>query len=111
MRSLGLGHLAQVAVLPALKRCPNSKLVALISGDPKKQERVAEKYGVDKVYSYELYEECLSNGVFAEIDFLLWFLWSSFWGKQLKRCSTQSQTLPANGDHSNWSPTAKQSSR
>ena len=61
----GLGHLAQVAVLPALKRCPNAKLVALISGDPKKQKKVGEKYGVDRIYSYDQYEECLSNGVDA----------------------------------------------
>src|SRR2546423_15237004 len=61
----GLGHLAQLAVLPALKRCPNSKLVALISGDPKKQKKLGQKYGVDQVYSYDQYEECLSSGVDA----------------------------------------------
>ncbi len=61
---VGLGHLAQVAVLPAFKSAENSELVALVSGDPKKQEKLARKYGVDRVYSYEEYEECLT----AEVD-------------------------------------------
>jgi predicted dehydrogenase len=61
----GLGHLAQVAVLPAFKQRANSELVALISGDPKKQTKVSKKYGVDHVYSYDQYEECLSQGVDA----------------------------------------------
>jgi hypothetical protein len=30
---LGLGHLAQVAVLPAFKNAPNSEVVAIVSGD------------------------------------------------------------------------------
>src|SRR5436190_3154760 len=61
----GLGHLAQIAVLPAFKRCPNAELVALVSGDPLKQKKLGAKYGVDKVYSYDRYEECLSDGVDA----------------------------------------------
>ena len=31
---VGLGDLAQVAVLPAFKNAPNSELVAIVSGDP-----------------------------------------------------------------------------
>lgn len=33
---VGLGHLAQVAVLPGFAHAKNSELVALVSGDPKK---------------------------------------------------------------------------
>ena len=62
---VGLGHLAQVAVLPAFKGAENSELVALVSGDPKKREKLARKYGVDRDYSYEEYEECLAQGVDA----------------------------------------------
>src|ERR1700716_840495 len=62
---IGLGHLAQVAVLPAFASARNSKLVALISEDPKKQSKLAKKYRVESVYSYDQYEECLSQGVDA----------------------------------------------
>ena len=40
----GLGHLAQIAVLPAFKQCPNAELVALVSGDPLKQKKLGAKY-------------------------------------------------------------------
>jgi predicted dehydrogenase len=62
---VGLGHLTQVAVLPAFERARNSKLAALISGDPKKAYKVARKYGVDRLFSYDQYEECLSQGIDA----------------------------------------------
>jgi predicted dehydrogenase len=62
---VGLGHLAQVAVLPAFKTTKNSELVALVSGDPKKREKLGRKYGVERVYSYDEYEECLAAGVDA----------------------------------------------
>ncbi len=62
---VGLGHLTQVAVLPAFKTARNSRLVALISGDPKKEYKLARMYDVDRLYSYEQFEECLSQGVDA----------------------------------------------
>jgi len=62
---VGLGHIAQVAVLPAFKNAKNSELVALVSGDPEKQQRLAPQYGIEKVYSYDRYDECLSQGIDA----------------------------------------------
>src|SRR5258705_1736102 len=62
---VGLGHLAQVAVLPAFKRAPNSELVALVSGERKKLTKLSRQYGVERLYSYDQYEECLSSGVDA----------------------------------------------
>jgi predicted dehydrogenase len=62
---VGLGHLAQVAVLPAFKRATNSELVALISGDPKKTARLNKQYCVERICSYDEYEKCLSEGVDA----------------------------------------------
>lgn len=62
---VGLGHLAQAAVLPAFKNAGNSQLVALVSGDPKKQKKLAAKHKVDRVYSYDQYEQCLADGVDA----------------------------------------------
>jgi predicted dehydrogenase len=62
---VGLGHLAQVAVLPGLDLSRNSKLVALVSGDPKKQTALAKRYDISRVYSYEQYDQCLRDGLDA----------------------------------------------
>ena len=56
---VGLGHLAQVAVLPAFKNAQNSELVAIVSGDAEKRKKVARKYGLEQVYSYDDYEKAL----------------------------------------------------
>jgi len=59
---VGLGHIAQVAVLPAFGNARrNSKLVALVSGDSVKRKALSEKYGVENAYSYEQYDECLKT--------------------------------------------------
>jgi len=63
---VGLGHIAQVAVLPAFGNARrNSRLVAIVSGDPAKREAVQKKYGVEKACSYEEYDALLASG---EID-------------------------------------------
>jgi len=54
----GLGHIAQTAVLPAFAHAKNSRLVALISDDEEKREKLSRKYRCE-AYSYEQYEECL----------------------------------------------------
>jgi len=59
---VGLGHIAQVAVLPAFAHSgKNSRLVALVSDDPVKRREVARKYKTEKTYSYAEYEECLKS--------------------------------------------------
>jgi predicted dehydrogenase len=59
---VGLGHIAQVAVLPAFGNARrNSKLVGLVSGDPLKRERLGAKYEVESTWSYEQYEACLKS--------------------------------------------------
>ena len=50
---VGLGHLAQVAVLPAFREAKNSELVALVSSDEKKTSKLAKQYGIEQVYSYD----------------------------------------------------------
>jgi predicted dehydrogenase len=60
---VGLGHIAQVAVLPAFGNARrNSKLAALVSGDPTKRKELSERYGVDKAVAYEQYDELLKSG-------------------------------------------------
>lgn len=56
---VGLGHIAQVAVLPAFEHAENAELVALISGDEDKRAALAERHGVQHTGSYDEYEEVL----------------------------------------------------
>jgi predicted dehydrogenase len=59
---VGLGHIAQVAVLPAFAHARrNSRLTALVSDDPRKRRVVGQKYRVDKAYGYSEYEACLEE--------------------------------------------------
>ena len=59
---VGLGYIAQAAVLPAFGHAKrNSRLVAFVSGDREKQRALPRRYGVEHVYGYEDYEECLAN--------------------------------------------------
>ncbi len=63
---VGLGYISQIAVLPAFAHArANSRLTALVSGDPSKLKAMAKKYGVKLKYSYERYADCLASG---EID-------------------------------------------
>lgn len=62
---VGLGWIAQAAVLPAFANATeNSELVALISDDPTKRQELGKQYGV-RPYSYDEYDDCLNSG---EID-------------------------------------------
>jgi predicted dehydrogenase len=63
---VGLGYIAQIAVLPAFAHAQeNSELMALVSGDPKKLQKLSRKYKVEHTYSYEQFADCLAGG---EID-------------------------------------------
>jgi len=48
---VGLGHIVQVAVLPAFANAENSQLVALISSDPERQQELSVKCGVKHMCS------------------------------------------------------------
>jgi predicted dehydrogenase len=58
---VGLGHIAQVAVLPAFRNTANAELFALVSGNPDKLEKVGKKYELEHLYSYDDYSRALSN--------------------------------------------------
>lgn len=63
---VGLGYFSQSAVLPAFAHAgKNSKLTALVSDDTEKAVKLAKKYGVKNIYTYDAYIECLNSG---EID-------------------------------------------
>ena len=60
---VGLGWIAQEAVLPAFKRAKdNSELVALVTDDPKKAAEMAKQYDVGRTVSYEEYDLFLRSG-------------------------------------------------
>src|SRR5689334_5203198 len=57
---VGLGHIAQVAVLPAFEHAAeNSELVALISSDSEKARELAIRYGITVTGSYDELEDVL----------------------------------------------------
>jgi predicted dehydrogenase len=63
---VGLGYIAQTAILPAFAHArKGSELVALVSDDPTKLETLGRRYGVEKLYSYEEFDECVDD---PEVD-------------------------------------------
>ena len=61
---VGLGHIAQAAILPAFAHARrNSRLSALVSDDPAKLKALGRKYKVEGRYSYDEYDKAL-----AEVD-------------------------------------------
>src|SRR4029453_3542381 len=59
---IGLGHIAQVAVLPAFAHARrNSRLAAVVSGDRTKRREIAKRYRLDRAFSYEEFDECLRS--------------------------------------------------
>lgn len=60
---LGLGHIAQAAVLPAFRHArPHVELTALISGTPSKLRQLGKRYRVKHLVSYEDAGEFFDSG-------------------------------------------------
>ena len=60
---VGLGHIAQAAVLPAFANARSrAELAALVSDDPEKLLELSRKYGVKHVFTYDEYDACLASG-------------------------------------------------
>lgn len=60
---VGLGHIAQTAVLPAFAHAKhNSVLTALVSNDTSKLKKLARHYKVPHLYRYDEYRQCLTDG-------------------------------------------------
>jgi len=57
---VGLGHISQVAVLPAFAHAKrNSTLAAVVSNDPTKRREIAKKYDVQQTFAYSKFRACL----------------------------------------------------
>ncbi len=60
---VGIGNIAQVAVLPAFAHAKsNSELVAMVSGDAEKRSELSERYKLTLAGGYEDFEAILEQG-------------------------------------------------
>jgi predicted dehydrogenase len=60
---VGLGHIAQVAVLPAFANARrNSRLAALVSGDPVKLDALGRKYGAEETCGHDGFDALCRSG-------------------------------------------------
>ncbi len=59
---VGLGHFAQVAVLPGIQRLEEARVVALVSGDAEKLAVLGTRYDVPLRSSYDDYDGLLQSG-------------------------------------------------
>ena len=60
---IGLGHIAQAAVLPAFKHARrNSELVALVSDEREKLEKLGKRYRAQHLCHYEAVDELFASG-------------------------------------------------
>ena len=60
---VGLGHIAQAAVLPAFKHArPYAELTALVSDTPAKLKSLGRRYGVKHLHSYDDARDLFSSG-------------------------------------------------
>jgi len=57
---IGLGHIAQRAVLPAFAHAENSELVALVTGSPDKDGQLSRRYRVN-AYTYDNLENAIDR--------------------------------------------------
>lgn len=63
---VGLGHIAQIAILPAFAQAKqNSTLAALVSDDREKLRKLSRRYGIRRVCSYDDADDLFESG---EVD-------------------------------------------
>lgn len=58
---IGLGHIAQTAVIPGFDQTTNSELAALVSGDDTKLRTLKKKHPQTRTFHYDELEECLQD--------------------------------------------------
>lgn len=60
---VGLGWIAQEAVLPVFDKVNNSELLALVTSDPEKGAKLGDKYRVAEMRDYGSYDDLLRSGI------------------------------------------------
>jgi predicted dehydrogenase len=58
---VGLGSIAEVAILPAFAHSANAHLTALVSSSKTKADNLAKKFDTAKTYTYKEIDSCLAN--------------------------------------------------
>jgi predicted dehydrogenase len=58
---VGLGSISQVAVLPAFAHSESAEVIAVVSGDKAKAEKLALEFKAHQAYCYLEYADCLKN--------------------------------------------------
>lgn len=60
---VGLGSLSTNQIAPALLKCRNSRLAAVVTGSPEKGKKWSEQYGFDAshIYSYENFDKIIDD--------------------------------------------------
>ena len=59
---VGIGWISQAALLPGVEHTGNSEVVAFVTGHEEKAKKVAEKYDVHQVVSYDELDQLLASG-------------------------------------------------
>ena len=59
---VGVGWITQAALLPGVEHTENSEVVALVTSDEMKAQKVGELYGIKQTYTYAEYDELLASG-------------------------------------------------
>ena len=62
---VGLGDIAQEAMMPGIAHTGNSEITALVTGDPDKARELGERYDVTRCYGYDQFDAMLASG---EVD-------------------------------------------
>lgn len=60
---VGLGDIAQEALMPSVAHTGNSEITALVSGDPRKLAALGDAYDVEHRYGYDQFDALLTSGV------------------------------------------------
>ena len=59
---VGLGDIAQEAMLPGVAHTGNSAVTAFVTDDPEKAREVGKRYGVKDTYAYDQFDAMLASG-------------------------------------------------
>ena len=59
----GVGWISQIAFLPGTAQTENTDVSALVTGNPEGAKKLADFYGIEHIYSYEQYDQMLSDDV------------------------------------------------
>lgn len=64
---VGTGYISQDAFMPSVAGTGNSRMTAIISGNPEGARKLADFYGIEHIYSYAQYDEACAAGTFDAV--------------------------------------------